>query len=152
MVLASQAACEDMYNESAAKMMLYLSFSFSLGWRVDQSSIPVVTVLCVLWVSDWLRWMLCVRFGTMEVRSVRWMYEGVGHRAEKERPTRPVPAPSSRIRGSEEDGGSSFVEELELGDLLLSKVQGEGRFGAWLGLADEAIFAWILWLSPPFPL
>ena len=40
--------------------------------------------------------MLCWRFGRMEGRSVRWMW--VAKRAEAARPTRPVPAPSSRMR------------------------------------------------------
>ena len=41
--------------------------------------------------------MLCWRFGRMEGRSVRWVV--VAKRAEAARPTRPVPAPSSRMWG-----------------------------------------------------
>lgn len=51
------------------------------------------------------RVMLCWRFGRMEGRSVRWVI--VAKRAEAARPTRPVPAPSSRMWGR----GAVVVQE-----------------------------------------
>ena len=80
----------------------------SRGWGEDQSSGPAVTVLPAAVVRGVFAVMLCWRLGRMAVRSVRWVVV-VEKRAEAAKPARPVPAPSSRIRGWVGGGGLVFV-------------------------------------------
>ena len=67
----------------------------------DQSRGPAATALDA--VRDAFAVTLRWRFGRMEGRSVRSVW--VEKRAEAARPTRPVPAPSSRVRGCGLGGG-----------------------------------------------
>lgn len=72
--------------------------------------------------------MLCVRLGRMGGRSVRWMF--VVKRAEKARPTRPVPEPSSRTwRGEVVEGG------LRVGGGSLSSFSAVGEW--WIVQGQE---------------
>lgn len=78
-------------------MMSYLSSSFMVGWVEDQSKTDAVTRLPLRSASAEFDFMLCCRLGTIAGRSVRWM--SAENNAEAVRPTRPVPAPSSRTLG-----------------------------------------------------
>lgn len=84
------------------------SYCSSLGGgdgATDQSSTPVVTAASVLVSSSTFRETLWARFGTMSGRSVRWIVAELPRRAAKERPTSPVPAPSSSARSVLSDLG-----------------------------------------------